>query len=80
MSAASWMSTAQVGKRFGVGERRVLKLNRHGVLSSLSFTNNKGVCYFDQTWLGKATNIFQKKQGNINQSKKRPATAGLFFY
>jgi len=29
----------------------VLKLNRHGVLSSLSFTNNSGVRQFDQAWL-----------------------------
>ena len=61
-----------------VGVRQLLNLNRHGVSSSLSFTDNNGARYFDQVWLGKATNIFQRKQGNANQSSKRPAVAGLF--
>ena len=59
-----------------VGERQLLNLNGHGVLSSLSFTDNNGARYFDQAWLGKDTNIFRKKQGV--DYKKRPATAGLF--
>ena len=46
-----------------VGERQLLNLNRHGVLSSLSFTDNNGARYFDQAWLGKDTSIFRKKQG-----------------
>jgi len=39
---------------------------RRVVLSSLSFTDNSGVRYFDQAWLRKATDIVGGKIGNIN--------------
>jgi len=38
---------------------------RRGVLSSLSFTDNNNVRYFDQAWLKKDTNIVDGKKGNI---------------
>ena len=78
MSVASQMGSTQMAKRLSIGKRRLLNLKRHGVLSSLSFTDNNGARYFDQARLGKATNIFQKKQGNANQSSKGPAVAGPF--
>jgi len=48
-----------------MGERKLLKGMRPGVLSSLSFTSNNGVRYFDQAWLRKATDIVGGKRGNI---------------
>jgi hypothetical protein len=44
------MSPAQVAKRLSICKRRLLDLNRRGVLSSPSFTDNNGVRYFDQAW------------------------------
>lgn len=60
------------------GERRLLNLNRHGVLSSLIFTDNSGGWYLDWECPGKDTNIIQKKLGIQTKAKKRPAGAGLF--
>jgi len=53
------------GKGVSMGERKLLKGMRPGVLSSLSFTSNNGVRYFDQAWLRKATDIVGGKRGNI---------------
>jgi hypothetical protein len=49
-----------------MGKRRLLKGVRCGVLSSLGFTDNSGVRYFDQAWLRKPSDIVGGKRGNAN--------------
>jgi hypothetical protein len=66
MSVASQIIPTQVAKWLSTGKRRLLKGMRRGVLSSLSFTDNNGVRYFDQAWLRKATDIVDGKSGNAN--------------
>jgi hypothetical protein len=61
------MATTLVAKRLNIDERRLL-----------NFINTNGVRYFDWGWLGKATNIFREKEGNVDSNKKRTAAAGLF--
>ncbi len=48
-----------------MGERRLLSGMRRGVLSSLSFTDNNDVRYFDQAWLREAAHLVDGKKGNI---------------
>jgi len=67
-----------VVKQLSTGESQLLKWNKHGVLSALSFTDS-GVCHFARAWLRKTTDIGEVNRGNVNQSRKRPATAGLLF-
>jgi hypothetical protein len=67
MRVASQMNPTQVAKGLGMGKRRLLNVMRRGVLSSLSFTDNKNVRYFDQAWLGKATDIVGGKRGNVTK-------------
>ncbi len=74
-----WVATIQPVKRPSTGESQLLAGNRHGVLSALSFINSGCVCYLDQSWLRKTTDIGEVNRGNVNQSRKRPAVAGLFF-
>jgi len=64
MSVGCQINLAQVAKRLSMGERQLLNLNRHGVLSSLIFTNNSGVHYFDQAWPRKAP-IFRVSRKGI---------------
>ena len=78
MSVASPMRPTQVAGWFSMGESQLLKWNRHGVLSALSFTDS-GVCHFDRAWLRKTTDNGEVNRGNVNQSRKSPAAAGLFF-
>jgi hypothetical protein len=40
-----------------MGKRRLMKRDTRRCLSALSSTNNKGIRYFDQAWLKKATDI-----------------------
>ena len=40
-----------------MGKRRLVNRDARAVLSALSFTDRKGVRYFDQAWLRKATDI-----------------------
>jgi len=40
-----------------IGKRRLVNRDTHGGLSALSSTDSKGVCYFAQAWLRKATDI-----------------------
>ena len=47
-----------------MGKRWLLSWMRPVVLLSLSFTDN-GVRYFDQPWLGKATDTVGVKSGNV---------------
>jgi hypothetical protein len=47
----------QVVKWLEMGKRRLVNRDTRMVLSALSSTNNKGVRYFDQAWLRKATDI-----------------------
>ena len=68
----------QVVKQPSTGESQLLKWNRHGVLSVLGFTKS-GVCRSNRAWLRKATDTGEVNRGNVNQSEKRPAAAGLLF-
>jgi hypothetical protein len=62
----TWQRRSHQGvKGFDMGKRRLLKGVRCGVSSSPSFTDNSGVCYFDQAWLRKTTDIMGDKVGNI---------------
>ena len=60
------MRPTPVAKGLSMGKRWLLNGMRWGVLSSLSFTDNNGVRYFDQAWLRKATDIVDGKRGNVN--------------
>jgi hypothetical protein len=53
------MATNIVAKRLNIDERRLL-----------NFINTDGVRYFDWGWLGKATNIFRRKEGNVDSNKR----------
>jgi hypothetical protein len=44
-------------KCLDMGKRRLVNRDTHVSLSSLSYTDRKGVRYFDQAWLRKATDI-----------------------
>ena len=68
-----------MAKGLSMGKGRVLNEMRRGVLSSLSFTDNNGVRYFDQAWLGKVTDVVEGNRGNVNQSTGRPAVTGRVF-
>jgi hypothetical protein len=46
-----------VVKGLDMGKRRLVNRDTRGVLSALSSTDRKGVRYFDQAWLRKATDI-----------------------
>jgi len=64
--ASAGRRPTQVPKGLSMGERRRLLMGvRCGVLSSLSFTGNSGVRYFNHAWLRKATDIVGGKRGNI---------------
>ena len=63
MSVASPMRPTQVARWFGIGERRLVNLDTHGVLSALSFNENDRVLYFDQAWLWKAIDIVRTREG-----------------
>jgi hypothetical protein len=67
-SASTGKRPTQVPKGLSMGEgRRLLKVMRCGVLSSLSFTDNSRVRQFDQAWLRKASDIVEgKRRGNVN--------------
>jgi hypothetical protein len=54
-----------VGKGLDMGERRLLNEMRFVVLSSLSFTGNNSVRYFNHVWLRKATGIVEDEKGNL---------------
>jgi len=56
----------------------VVNEDTHGILTALGFIDN-GSCCCDRAWLGKATENGEVNRGNVNQSGKRPAAAGLFF-
>jgi hypothetical protein len=49
-----------------MGESRLLKGMRSGVLSPLSFTDNNDVGYFNQAWLSKATDVVEGRKEKIN--------------
>ena len=57
MSVVEQGRSPQGAKGFDMGKRWFLNGMRRVVTSSLSFTDNSGVRYFDQTWLRKATDI-----------------------
>jgi hypothetical protein len=59
------MRAGQVAERLSIGKRWLLNGMRRGVLSSVSFTDNKDVRYFDQAWLGNATDIREGKRCQI---------------
>jgi hypothetical protein len=48
-----------------MGKGRLVSWDMRGVLSALSFTDSNGVCYFDQAWLRRATDIVGGKRGDI---------------
>jgi len=48
-------------KRLSIGDRWLLRGVGGVVLLSLIFTGTKGVCYFKQAWLRKATDIVEAK-------------------
>jgi hypothetical protein len=73
------MSPTPVAKGLSMGKRRLLNSNRCGVLPPLNFIDNNGVRYFDQAWLGKATDVVEGNRGNVKQSTGRPAVTGLVF-
>jgi hypothetical protein len=45
-----------------MGKRRLVNRDIRRVLSALSSTNSKGVCYFDPAWLRKATDIVRDRE------------------
>jgi hypothetical protein len=45
-----------------MGKRWLLNGTRRGVLSSLSFTDNIGVRYFDQAWLSKDVDVVESRR------------------
>ena len=57
---------AWVAKGLDMGKRRLLKGMRCMVLSSLTFTCNNSVRYFNHTWLSKATDIVAGEKGNLS--------------
>ena len=65
MSVVRQMSPTQVAKGLSMGKNGLLNVMRRVVTSSLSFTDNSGVRYFNQAWLRKATDIVEGKRGNI---------------
>jgi len=54
-----------VAKGLDMGKRWLLKEMRCVVLSSLTFTDNSGVRYFNHTWLSKATDIVGDEKGSL---------------
>jgi hypothetical protein len=46
--------------------RWLLKGIRGGVISSITFTDNSIVRYFDQPWLREPAYIVEGKKGNVN--------------
>jgi len=58
-------SPTQVAKGFDMGKRRLLKDMRCVVLSSLNFTGNDSVRYFNHPWLSKATGIVGGEKGSL---------------
>ena len=66
MSVARQISPTQVANGLSMGKRWLLSWMRWGVASPLSFPDNSGVRYFDQSWLRKATDIVGGKRGNVN--------------
>ena len=55
-----------VVKGLDMGKRRLLKEMSCVILSSLNFTANNSVRYFDQAWLSKATDIVGGEKGSLN--------------
>jgi hypothetical protein len=53
-------------KRFIMNEGWALGWVGGGGWSSLSFTDNSGVRYFDQAWLRKVRDIVEDNKGNVN--------------
>ena len=58
--------SAWVVKGLDMGKRRLLKEMRCMVLSSLTFTGNNSVRYFNHTWLSKAKDIVGGEKGSLN--------------
>jgi len=54
-----------VAKGLDMGNRRLLKEMRCMALSSLSFTGNNSVRYFNHAWLSKTTDVVGGKRGNM---------------
>jgi hypothetical protein len=54
-----------VARGLSMGERWLLNGMRRAVLSSLDFTDNSGVHYFNQAWLSKAVDVAGGKRGNV---------------
>ena len=52
---------------------------RCGGLLPLNSVDDASVHYFSREWLRKATNIFWKKEGNVDWKTKVPSAADLFF-
>ena len=57
MSVTGDRRLTQVIEGLGMGKRRLVNRDTRVSLSSLSYTDRKGVRYFDQAWLRKATDI-----------------------
>jgi hypothetical protein len=55
----------QVVKGLDMGKGRLMNWDMRGVLSALSFTDSNGVCYFDQAWLRKATDVVGREIGSV---------------
>ena len=66
MSVGRQRSPNQVGKRLIMGKRWLLSWMRCGVVSLLSLPDNRGVRYFDQAWLRKATDNVVGKSRNMD--------------
>ena len=60
---------AWVVKGLSMGKRRLLKEISCVVLSSLSFTDNDSVRYFNHAWLSKATDIVGGEKGSLNSGR-----------
>jgi hypothetical protein len=59
-------AVTQAVKRFIMNEGWALGWVGGGGWSSLSFTDNSGVRYFDQAWLRKVGDIVEDNKGNVN--------------
>ena len=58
-----------VAKGLDMGKRRLLNEQRCMVLSSLTFTGNNSVRYFNHPWLSKATDIVGSEKGSLNSKR-----------
>lgn len=68
-----------MAKRPNTGERRLLNLTKHRVVSSLSSTDNNGVCYFDQAWLGGKPLTFSRRTRSVTKEKDLPRQVFFVF-